>query len=557
MGQAQRPRGWAGVLGAVVMALAIAFPPCTPALAEQGTITIRQRSNEQASYDAYLVISADIAEDDRATHPSWPSEQMRDVVLSFLDEQGYGAWLEHHHPGSSQHDRPQNAAEYISSMMGSAEDGTDGARTPQTPEGRSFASSLARSLAASPDILPQHALADTPFEGPQGLWLFVTTSQSTSAGEAGTAPIWVPLGGSTTTLYEKASVPTLHKQVQEDSTGSWGLAADAHVGQDISYLLTGTLPETFASYEHYHYRITDTLSEGLDLSVPEGSDIAHALTIRIGDQEVVPDGRDLIVEMHGKVLVVDFADLKAPAWHGCDLTAETTIQVSYQAHLTHAARTGSEGSENNAVLTYTNDPITEGEGVTDPVPTPRAFTYQLLLHKVDASSQASLAGARFTIEVAQGNSDAAAIGCFVQEDGSLGAQPHEFVTDGEGRCTVRGIDEGSYLIRETASPDGYALPSAGIAFSLVSQLSGMQPSLERLTAQTTSEMATVRSVDVQTGLTTLEVRNDPTPAAPTTPSPRRTIERLAQTGVGPLVVPLIASGALLVALALRRKARMS
>ncbi len=549
MGQARRPRGFVGFLGAAVVALAVALPPCIPALAEQGSITIHQRHNERATYDAFLVVSADISQDDRATNMSWPDGKTRDVVLSFLDGQGYGDWLDERHPGDTQHDRPQNAAEYISLMMGSTEGDGDGARVPQTPEGRSFASSLARSLAASPDIQPQHALADTPFEGPQGLWLFVTNPQGTTAGDAGTAPIWVPLGGSTKTMYEKASVPTLGKQVREDSTGEWGLSADAHVGQEVEYLLTGSLPETFGSYSHYRYRITDTLSEGLELSVPNGSDAAHAVLIRIDGQEVAPNGRDLAVEEHDGVLTIDFADLRSQAWQGFDLDGETTITVSYQAHLTHAARTGAEGSENSAVLTYTNDPVTGGEGITSPIPSPQVFTYQLLLHKVDGDTRSPLAGARFTIEAAQDGTDAAAAGRYVQADGSLGERPHEFVTDDEGTCAIRGIDEGSYVIRETASPDGYALPTTGIAFSLASELSNVQPGLERLTAQTGSEIATVLSVDVRTGTTTLEVRNAPSRETPSPPATQRPIERLAQTGVGPIALPLIVTGALLVAIA--------
>ena len=57
--------------------------------------------------------------------------------------------------------------------------------------------------------------AGNRLQGDEGYYLLVNAS--VPAGWAGTAPIWVPLGGQPVQITEKVSVPTLNKQVRENS----------------------------------------------------------------------------------------------------------------------------------------------------------------------------------------------------------------------------------------------------------------------------------------------------------------------------------------------------
>ena len=58
--------------------------------------------------------------------------------------------------------------------------------------------------------------AGNRLQGEEGYYLLI--NQSVPANWAGTAPIWVPLGGQPVEITEKVSVPTLNKQVRENST---------------------------------------------------------------------------------------------------------------------------------------------------------------------------------------------------------------------------------------------------------------------------------------------------------------------------------------------------
>lgn len=488
-----------------------------PALAETGTITIRQRHNQGATYDAYLLFTAHISPEDKATNIQWASESMQRALLAFIDENGYREWLAKEHPGESAHDNAQVAAEFIGESIGGSPTDVGAATTPRTTAALSFSQSLARALASDASLEHETVATQTSFSGEQGLWLFVTTDSTTdAANEAGTAPLWIPLGGSTSEIDEKSSVPTVDKEVREDSTGLWGKVADADTTQDLSYRLTGTLPTNYGAYDSYHYRFTDTLESGLDITIPEGKSLADALTVRVGDQEVKVDGEKLSATFEDNVLVVDFANLKDQAWSERAIDKDTRITVEYAAHMTDQRAIGGAGNLNSVYLTYTDDPISLGDGHTDEVPV-RVFAYRLSLSKVDKQTGEPVSGAGFTIRVSDKNSDEESRGLYVQADGSLAAAAHEFMTSGDGTFEVLGIDEGTYVISETTVPTGYLRPDDDITFTVNSELDGQAISLAKLSSSVSGSnsehadamsIAEVSAVDGNAGSITIRVTND-------------------------------------------------
>lgn len=487
------------------------------AFAENGTLTISQLHNEGATYDAYMVFQADISEDNKASNVQWAADDMKRVVLSFLDQNGYNEWLSDHHSGNGQHDLAQNACEFIAfSITGSAED-VVAATTPRTTAGLSFANRLAQALASSNVNPRETATAGTTFNQPEGYWLFVTTDSTTNAsGEVGTAPMWVPLGGSTKTIQEKSSVPSIAKDVQEDSTGRWGKVADANVGQELSYRLTAKLPANYAAFNKYHLKFTDTLSEGLVISTTGNAAVGDLITVKIGSQQVAVDGTHLKASYENNTLTVEFVDLKSDHWNNLTIAGDETVSVEYQAHITSEGNLGSLGNTNTVTLTYTDDPVSEGEGTIEPGPTTKTFAYQIKLVKLDGQTKESLSGASFTVQVADSNSDDASKRLYVQADGSLAQQPATFVTGTDGSFLIPGIDEGTYLIRETAAPAGYERIAEDITLTVNSTLDGAELSLRSLTASTGDETqegtaavsSEVKDVDPSTGIITLNVDND-------------------------------------------------
>lgn len=510
-----------------------------PALADTGSIAIRQHHNQGATYDAYQLFGARISPDDKATRIRWASEDMKATLLAFIDANGYTEWLEKEHPGEGMHDRAQVAAEFVAeSICGSPTD-VGAATTPRTTEALSFSQGLARALARDTSIEHETVPSQTCFTGEQGLWLFVTTDSTTeAAGEAGSAPMWIPLGGSVSEIDEKSSVPTVDKEVREDSTGRWGKAADADTAQDLSYRLTGTLPTNFGAFDSYHYRFTDKLDPGLCLSVPKGKDVADALTVRVGDHEVAVDGEKLSASLADNVLVVDFTDLKDQAWSTLAIDKDTAITVEYTAHMNDQRAIGSAGNLNSVYLTYTDDPISGGDGHTDEVPV-RVFAYRLALTKVDAQTGEPVSGAGFTIRVGDGSSDEGSRGLFVQADGSLASSAHEFATSDDGTFEVLGLDEGTYVLSETTVPEGYVPPAHDITLTVNSELDGQTASLSRLSSSicgTDGEdaestcVAEVSAVDGNAGSLSVRMTNERWLLMPLTG--RVGLGALAWTGVG-------------------------
>ena len=503
------------------IALAVGAPTLLPclALAAEGTVTISQQNNENATYDAFMLFKADISPDDQAAHITWASDSMKKIVLSFLDSNGYTKWLESKHPGKGQRDLPQNAAQYISEMIAGSKTAAGTATKPRTTAAASFANKLAVALASNDASPRQVATSGKPFSGPQGYWLFATTPSTTGdPDDAGSAPIWVPLGGSTTAILEKSSVPTADKDVMEDSTGSWGKFADAHVGQAIGYRLTGTLPSNFNSFEHYHFMFTDTLSAGLDLDIEDGKTAADSVVVQVAGKTVPVDGKSLKVEYDNRKLVIDFADLMAASWSSYGISGGTKITVTYKAHLNDACIVGTPGNPNEVSVTYSNDPVSGGEGHTSPGKTkPKTYTYRMTLKKLDEQTGEPLQGAEFTIRVGEGNSDKQSVGLYVQSDGSLGKSAHTFTTNKSGTFVATGLDEGTYVISETMAPEGYERIDSDLTLNITAdrdkdglELADLKADLKGGDAKDAGAVkkTSVAGLDAKSGSISLDVTND-------------------------------------------------
>ena len=492
---------------AIAMTAAIGMPSIammaqpSQAYAADGSVTITAKDNTETpqTYKVYQVFTADIDNQNKAQHIAW-NDAYKDTVLTFLNANGYAEWLTaNNHKDATSAANPQNAAEYIAAMIeGSAAD-TGAATTPKTVAGDTFAMNLAQALDAVGAT--SSATAGTAFTGAEGYYLFVSDANGVGEREVGTAPIWVPLGGSTTTITEKTSVPTVNKQVKEDSGTEFGKAADANQAQELDYLLTGTLPSNIGAFESYHYKFEDQLPAGkMDM---KGSDVSSVV--------VKVDGKDVTsqvgVNYANSMLTVNIEDLLALEDPASDatpkakiaITKDTQVTVEYKAHLTTGSTIGSAGNQNEVELTYTADPVhkQDQKGLKSQA---KAFTYQLDIVKADKQTGEKLANAKFTLQVAQGNSDADSVGKYVQADGSLGTTAYEFTTSSDGKFTVPRIDEGTYTVHETAAPEGYAAEDADITIVISSTLDQQAGACTNLTATVSGGEAAGAATDVATHL---------------------------------------------------------
>ena len=263
----------------------------------------------------------------------------------------------------------------------------------------------------------------------------------------------------------KVETPTVTLQVGEtDATGATGSyydAADAFVGEAVPYRATGTLPYDIASFGSYYYSFSITIADALVLDedsitvtqvAGSSTTSSSASSVRLATLASA-EGTDLTsaftASYSGRVLTVTCTDLLAAA----DLSASDTIVVDYEATLDAAsAACGTAGvTQSFASITYTasTESTSTGTTVEDEAD---LYTWQLVIGKLGASTNAALAGATFTVQAEDGR--------YVTADGTLSAEAAELVTDEDGLITLAGVDAGTYTVTETAAPSGYAVVDA-------------------------------------------------------------------------------------------------
>lgn len=460
--------------------------PVTMAFAAEGdgSITISQaEKNDGTTFKAYQIFKATVTDTANggktAQNITWANETVSAKVVNAIN-----SWEKNHslkvEDGLPSKPTAQEVADFL---MAHADDPTAG-----SPDGKNEGTRVTTDniLYAVADAVKNEApvksgiVAGTSWtpdaENGNGYYLFVTDGSSLAPGNknTGTSPIFAVVGGSAVTVCEKTSIPTVEKKILNDSnvtsgaiTGvteaHWKDAADSQIGQEVSYRLTGTIADNYASYDSYSYKFTDQLPEGLDyidesLSVYALNNGAYIEISSTSYNVTKPSGssRDLVVDFNKGENGLKSATAK----NGEELVinGKTKIVVFYKAKLNASANIAGANNQlkvnpNTVTLEYSNNPMSGGTG-TSASDTVEDYTYGLKINKVDLGTERALNGAKFTIKVKEAD-DETSTDMFVQGDGTLSADEYVFTTDNGGYFTVRGLDAGTYTVTEKHL-DGYA-----------------------------------------------------------------------------------------------------
>ena len=506
-------------------ALAFADVTGTDVTYPDATVTIEatDANDEPNTYKAYKVFNALVDGSDNATYVEWASDAAKSTVMSFLNTgTNYSSWLASN--GYSDGTLPQVAAEYISQAIrtggfdGDFNGGSNsGANHYPAPAGDSFATQLAQALASS-SVTSATATAGNTFTGSEGFYLLTANDGNVGVNEAATAPIWLPLGGSASTVVEKNALPTLTKLIQEDRDNSWGKIADANKDQDVNVKLTATMPENIGSFESYHVSFTDKLSSAVVPQNANTSSLAVTLypTGLTGNAVAIPaSNAQLSASYSGNVIEVDIADVKKL---GQSITKNTVVTVAYKAHLTGDAAEGAYGNTSSATLTYTADPVSLATKVTEPEPVALA-AYQVDITKVDKQTNKALQGVGFKVRLkaADGSSDTASTGKYVDASGALvaAASAATFTTNAAGQVTVPLLDAGTYVLEEAVVPQGYEKrPDIQLEVASTLDQAGQKVATLTVTPTTTdntalaSDIVTTATATVNTGAVQVKTSDD-------------------------------------------------
>ena len=322
---------------------------------------------------------------------------------------------------------------------------------------------LAKNLLAS-GVAPTNLTAGTTAALPQGYWLVASADSAVGADQAGTAPILVVVGGSPATATVKAAVPTVGKQVMEDSSSAWQKQADATVGDSLMWRLDATVPAGITGYRSYGITFHDTLSAGLaepqDVHVyvagpaADDADAFWAAGVEPGDGWIELDASAFTTtyaaSSDGATFDVTIDDLISSMEDaGLDFAGGARVAVVYDAPLTAAAPQGtSAGNPNEVTLRYPKSPYSDTFAETQPQ-SAIAYTWTLQITKRDDATDAPLAGAVLRVTDDQGR--------HLAQDGTWTVDNATVTTDANGQVAAAGVDSGTYTVEEVQAPEGYAL----------------------------------------------------------------------------------------------------
>lgn len=435
-----------GLTLAPMLAKAAAVSSAHARGAATGTLTVS--GTVAGAYEAYRLFDAKVADGDSgdkvASDIVWASDAVRDAALPVLREAGMDA------TGAV----AQDVAEWLDA---------DGHMTP------SLAMKLARAIRAA-GVGPVAIPAGNAVELPAGYWLVVADDGAIDESQAGTAPIFVLVGGASVTVAPKAATPEVCKHVLEDSDSAWSKAADATVGDDLYWRLAATIPAGLAGYDAYTVEFVDAMSAGLDSARVASSARVYvaagtgggfdAVTVSGGSAGSEPadgwtditSGCDVAVDSTANTFTVRTGDLIAALGGAEKFAAGARVVVVYNAPLRAGANRGTQkGNPNEVYLRYPRSPFSDqgGEGGYTRTPSDRAaaYTWELALTKRASDDQAPLSGAVLRVTDDRGRRLAA--------DGSWAEGDVTVTTGADGRVTMGGVDSGVLTVEEVAAPEGY------------------------------------------------------------------------------------------------------
>ena len=279
-------------------------------------------------------------------------------------------------------------------------------------------------------------------------------------------------------ITPKAEKPSVKKEVFDNfdnqdgtSTGDFGSSADHAINEKFQFKLTATLPAStdhaYDYYDTYAVCFKDTLSEGITYDGPDSVVIksnnnTHDTTIDSSKYTI--DTKNLENQNYFEVNIPDVKACAKDA--GFDLNDGATITFTYTAHLNEKAYvnigSGSTDNKNSVQLKYSNNPRPGDYWGTTPKSEVYVFTYQLNNTKrAEKEDGTPLPGAGFRlysgkdctkeqeIKLKKNITDGTYSPYFGTDAGD------EMFSDEHGQFNVKGLDAGTYYLRETKTPDDY------------------------------------------------------------------------------------------------------
>ena len=236
------------------------------------------------------------------------------------------------------------------------------------------------------------------------------------------------------TIKEKNGVPTVTKEV-EYASGSWGQGNDGNVGDTVNFQTTINVTDG----DPTNYVLHDQMSKGLTFK-------ENSIAVKVNDT--------LITNYTVEYTNTDKCTFEISFPNGT-LHTNDTVVVTYSATINNDAVVGTAGNENETWLKYGNNgETTHGHTKT------YTWKFNILKYFTDSNDDKKyLANVEFVL-YRKNADDKAEYAKFDPNNKLTGWTENEseagkLTTNATSNVTVKGLDKGTYFLKETATPVGF------------------------------------------------------------------------------------------------------
>ncbi len=304
---------------------------------------------------------------------------------------------------------------------------------------------------------------------------YYVITETTAGSVVKAAPFLLETSDKDVTTTLKSSQPSIGKDIVSDDKKD-SKYDDVNIGDDVKFELNDMkVPDTYG-YNTYKYIITDTMSTGLTLTKAQ----VDALTLTIGGKSVAAGdgtytvtvngtkagdlaadwsakGATIVITFNEKYFIGTYGDVDSTTGkvsYTQTPAAGSDIKVNFSATLNDGA-TVAVPESNTVKLTYTNDTDKTTDSTEHKV---YVYTYGIEVDKTFSDGKDLFDKVEFGLT---GDKDIYVTGSagkytVVTKD-TAGAKPASsgLKLDASGHIEIKGLDAGSYVLKETKVPTGY------------------------------------------------------------------------------------------------------